>query len=216
MIEAARSSDVDDIDSFFVLEAVQWTDSDHLIYSWQISGIGNLFYFGFSSLLQYTVSNATSQELVPLAAGFSAPCWSAVSEDGELALGTCDPGGTLTGMRERVLATSAETVFPALPGQQQSGASSFSPSPGRIAYCFAEMNASDMIIGGAAVRMNSGEDPIVLAAAPDGYFTESLWADETTVLLEGASGTGMQVFQLSMAGALVPFAEGQLIGLMTY
>ncbi|MBN1266713.1 MAG: hypothetical protein JXA25_14550 [Anaerolineales bacterium] len=214
MVIAQQSSPDDAFDDFFVLETVQWIDNDNLIYSWQISGIGNLLYFGYSTLLKYTLSTATTQELVSLASGYSAPCWSAVSEDGTIALGTCDPGGSMSGMREHNLVSSAETVFPTLPGQQQTGAASFAPAAGRIAYCFGERNAADQIIGSVAVRMNSGEDPAILAAAPSGYFTGSLWANESILLLEGAQDSTQQVYQLTMAGALTPFVEGQLIGLM--
>lgn len=209
----AQSAPDDPFEDNYVLEAVRFTNSGDLVYSWQISGIGNLFYFGYSTLMQYSPSTGAASELVPLAGGFSGPCWSTVSADGTRALGTCSSGGA-PGMRIRELASGTETVFPVLPAEQQAGAASFSPDPDRIAYCFAERAADDSISGGVAVRLAAGEDPVVLANAPSGYFTGTLWATDSILLVEGASDGSIQVYQLTMAGALDPFVEGQLIGRM--
>ncbi len=209
----AQSAPDDEFDDFFVLEAVQFINTGDLVYSWQISGIGNLFYFGYSTLFSYSPAAGTS-DMVPLTAGFSSPCWSSVSEDGTAAIGTCNPAGGPEGMRVRDLSTGAETVFPPVPGQQQAGAASFSPSMDRIAYCFAERDAADQITGGIAVQTAAGEDPVVLAAAPSGYFTGSLWLTDSVLLVEDAHDSTVQVYELTMAGALSPLFEGQLIGLM--
>lgn len=201
-------------EDYMVLEVYRWTSDGDLVYVWQISGIGNLLFFGYSSLYKYSPATLETTPLSPIpASGSNMPCWSIVSDDASLAVGTCIPGGGMGEMRERDLVTGIETIFPILPGQQQSGAAAYSPSGDRLAYAFGERQG-DLFVGGLAVRLVPGTDPYVLASAPDGYFHRTVWVDETRLLVQGSESDIAKTYLITISGILTPFADGELVGLM--
>ena len=62
------------------------------------------------------------------------PCWNVISPDDTLLTGSCQGGSGIPGLRERDLATSAETVLPVFPDQEQTGAVAYYRSCRILAY----------------------------------------------------------------------------------
>lgn len=143
------------------------------------------------------------------------PCWSAISPDDALLTGTCDGGSGIEGLRERDLATSAETVLPLLPDQQQTGGVSYSPSGAKLAYAFGSKGMDpDDINGWIAVRTAPGVNPTVIASIVNGYFQDTYWAGEDLLVVQGTENWVTKVYLLTLDGAITHFVDGELIGLM--
>jgi hypothetical protein len=202
------------LEDFYVLEAYRWTAEGDLLFTWQISGIGNLLYFGYSSMYKYRPATGEIIALAEAPAGGGGPCWSIVSEGCVYLVGTCrlDPASP-AGLREREISTGIETVLPLLPNQDQTGAAAYSPSGAKLAYAFARGGMDD-VDGYIAVRHNVGEAPVVIATLPDGYYHKVQWVDEGRMVVEGAQAATTTVSLLALDGALTPISNGVLIGLM--
>jgi hypothetical protein len=200
------------LEDFYVLETYRWTAEGDLLFTWQISGIGNLLYFGYSSMYRYLPATGEIIALAEAPAGGGGPCWSIVSEGGVYLVGTCTADPAIPGLREREISTGVETVLPLLPNQDQTGAAAYSPSGGKLAYAFARGGMDD-VDGYIAVRHNVGEAPVVIATLLDGYYHKVQWVDEGRMVVEGAQAA-TTVSLLTLDGALTPIADGVLIGLM--
>jgi hypothetical protein len=204
-----QSDPTDSIEEYFALEAVRWEDGD-LIYAWQVTGIGGyILFFGWSSFYRYSPVDDISTPLVPVSDESAGPCWYAVSPDGEYAVGGCGEGG----MRERDLSSGADTVFPVLPDQGQQGGAAYSPSGERLAYAIARGNYEDES-GQVLLRMNRGEDPMVLSTQAPAYFERILWVDEGRMVVGYFDGVNSYVDLLTVDGTRTPIGDGRLIGLM--
>jgi hypothetical protein len=208
-----ESNPASGLEDFYVLEAYRWTDSGSALYAWQISGIGNLLYFGYSSLYEYEPDAGVTNPLAEAPTGGGMPCWSAVSEDLGTLVGTCHGESGPPGMREWQVGTGVETVLPLLPDQDQAGAAAYSPSGTKLAYAYAR-GGTDDVDGWVAVRMAPGEAPQSIASIADGYFHKVRWGDEERLVVEGSEGGITRTYLLPIGGALTPIAEGELIGLM--
>lgn len=210
---AAQSSPNDEFEEFFVLEAVRWTSGGDLIYAWQISGIGGyILFFGWSSFYLYSPASGTSTAWIPALPGGTGPCWYTVSPDQVYAVGSCDSGTGVPGMRER-LASGSETVFPVLPNQGQQGAADYSPSGTHLAYAIAVGNYESEA-GQVIVRLNRGEAPVAIASHSPGYFDRILWIDEGRMAVGYLEGEAGHVDLLGLDGTRSPIGDGRLIGLM--
>jgi len=203
------------MNDFYVLEVYRWGQAGNLYYVWQISGIGNLLYFGYSSMYGYDPATNTYATYYAAPVDGGMPCWKTISPDDTLLVGTCDGGSGVAGLRERDLITSAETVLPLLPDQQQTGGVSYSPSGMRLAYAFGKpgMDPSD-IQGWVAYRDAPGENPVVITSTAAGYFQETAWASEDLLVVQGTEDDVTKVYLLTLDGAITHFADGELIGLM--
>lgn len=208
-----ESSPATGLGDYYVLEAYRWMDSGVAIYAWQISGIGNLLYFGYSSLYEYVPETGVTNTLAEAPEGGGMPCWSTVSEDLSTIVGTCQGESGPPGMRERQVSTGVETVLPILPDQDQAGAAAYSPSGAKLAYAYARGGMDD-VDGWVAVRMAPGEAPQSIASIVDGYFHKVRWIDEERLVVEGHEGGVTRTYLLPLEGALTPIAEGELMGLM--
>ncbi len=203
------------MDEFYVLEVYRWSQAGNLFYVWQISGIGDLLYFGYSSMYGYDPATNTYSTYYPATPGGGMPCWSAISPDDTLLTGTCDGGSGIQGLRERDLATSAETLLPLLPDQQQTGGVSYSPSGIQLAYAFGSRGMDpDDINGWIAVRTAPGVNPTVITSIADGYFQKTTWASEGLLVVQGTDNYIVKTYLLTLDGAITHFADGELIGLM--
>lgn len=209
-----QSDPADTFEDHFVLETVSWISDHELVYSWQISGIGNLLFFGYSSFYGYDISSASLFDIAPLIPSSGMPCWSSIDQAGTQALGSCEGSSGSPGMRLRDLTSAAETIFPLLPGQQQSGAGSFAPDSDRLAFGIGEWQGNEAIIGAVAVRMNNIDDPFVLAAAPEGYFHRTVWLNADRLYAGGSESDIEKVYEVTMAGVVVYVTDGELIGIM--
>jgi hypothetical protein len=202
------------MNEFYVLEVYRWGQAGNLFYVWQVSGIGDLLYFGYSSMYGYDPASNTYSTYFPESLG-GMMCWGAISPDDTLLTGTCDGGSGIMGLRERNLATSAETVMPLFPDQQQTGGVSYSPSGRRLAYAFGKRGPDpDDIQGWIAYRDAPGEDPVVITSIASGYFQETVWASEELLVVQGTMDWDLNVYLLTLDGAITHFADGELIGLM--
>ncbi len=203
------------INEFYVLEVYRWGQVGNLFYVWQITGIGDLLYFGYSSMYGYdpTTNTYSTYYAAPVDGGM--PCWKAISPDDTLLVGTCDSGSGVAGLRERDLVTSAETVLPLLPNQQQLGGVSYSPSGTKLAYADGNrgMDPEDLD-GWIACRSALGENPVVVTTIANGFFQETEWASEELLVVQGTENSVTKVYLLTLDGAITHFADGELIGLM--
>jgi hypothetical protein len=203
------SDPADEIEEYFALETVGWQGGD-LIYAWQVTGIGGyILFFGWSSLYRYSPADGDSTPLIAANAEGSGPCWYAVSPNGRYAIGGCGAEGML----ERDLTLGTDTVFPILPDQGQQGAAAYSPSGDRLAFAIARGNPENES-GQVLVRLNQGEDPIVLSTQTPGYLERILWADEERMAVGVFDGANSSVDLLTAEGARTPIGAGRLIGLM--
>jgi len=201
------------LEDFYVLETYRWTVDGDLLFSWQISGIGNLAYFGYSSMYRYSPATGEITALCEAPVGGGMPCWSMVSPDGLYLVGTCISESEIPGVREREVSTGIETVLPLLPNQDQSGSAAYSPSGSRLAYAYVRGGMDD-IDGYIAVRLNPGGDPQSIASVLDGSFRNIYWVDEDRLVVQGSEADVSGVYLLTLDGVLTPIAEGELIGLM--
>lgn len=213
---AVQASPADEFEDFYVLEPVAWTPDGSLIYAWQISGIGDLLFFGYSSLYRYDLATATITPLAPIPPGATiTPCWDGLSAGATLAIGSCTTAGGVPGERERDLATGVEHIFPLWPeGQDQDGAGAYSPSSGRVAYAIAQGDFEHQT-GNIIVAPHLGGDLTLVASVDPGYFDRILWVDEGRLVVGYWSGdtSGVDVIQLSDL-ARSPIGEGRLVGLL--
>lgn len=210
-----QSDPADALEDFYVLEVYRWTQAHTPLFAWQISGIGDLLYFGYSSMYEFLP--ATSEIVpfyeAPIEGGM--PCWSAVSDDSVYLVGMCEGGSGVPGMRERETSTGIETVLPVLPDQQQSGAAAYSPSGTKLAFAFGARGADpDDISGSIAVRNAPGEAPFVLTSVVDGYFQNIEWVNEDLLVVQGTETWVTKTYLLATDGTLTLLADGELIGLM--
>jgi hypothetical protein len=203
------------MDEFYVLEVYRWSQAGNLFYVWQISGIGDLLYFGYSSMYGYDPATNTYSTYYPASTGGGMLCWNVISPDDTLLTGTCDGGSGIQGLRERNLATSAETVLPLLPDQQQTGGVSYSPSGTQLAFAFGSrgMDPGD-INGWIAVRTAPGVNPAVVTSIANGFFQKTAWASEDLLVVQGTENYVVKTYLLTLDGAITYFADGELIGLM--
>ena len=143
------------------------------------------------------------------------PCWNVISPDDTLLTGTCDGGSGIQGLRERDLATSAETVLPLLPDQEQTGGVSYSPTGRKLAYAFGKYGMSlEDVSGWIAYRSEPGANPVVIASIANGYFQDTYWAGEDLLVVQGTEDWVTKVYLLTPDGAIAHFVDGELIGLM--
>jgi hypothetical protein len=208
-----ESSPATGLGDYYVLEAYRWMDSGSALYAWQISGIGNLLYFGYSSLYEYVPDTGDTTTLAEAPEGGGMPCWSAVSEDLSTIVGTCQDESDPPGMRERQVSTGDETVLPLLPDQDQAGAAAYSPSGAKLAYAYARGGMDD-VDGWIAMRMAPGEAPQSIASISNGYFHKVRWVDDERLVVEGSEGGVTRTYLLPLGGTLSVLADGELIGLM--
>lgn len=201
------------LEDFYVLETYRWTVDGDLLFSWQISGIGNLAYFGYSSMYHYSPATGEITALYDAPASGGMPCWSIVSPDGLYLVGACIGESEIPGVREREVSTGIETVLPLLPNQDQSGSAAYSPSGSRLAYAYVRGGMDD-IDGYIAVRLNPGGDPQSIASVLDGSFRNIYWIDEDRLVVQGSEADVTGVYLLTIDGVLTPIAEGEMIGLM--
>jgi hypothetical protein len=200
---------------FYVLEVYRWGGVNQLYYVWQVTGLGDLLFFGFSSMYGYEPATSTYTTFAAAPAGGVGPCWKIVSPDDALLVGTCDDGSGIQGLRERDLATSAETVLPLLPDQQQTGGVSYSPSGTQLAYAFGSRGPDpDDINGWIAIRTAPGVNPVVIASVTNDYFQKTAWVFEDLLVVQGTESFVPKVYLLATDGTLTHFADGELIGLM--
>jgi hypothetical protein len=203
------------MDEFYVLEVYRWGLAGNLFYDWQISGIGNLLYFGYSSMYGYDPASNTYSTYYPAASGGGMPCWNVISPDDTLLAGSCDGGSGIPGLRERNLVTSAETVLPVFPDQQQTGAVAYSPMGRKLAYAFGKYGATmEYVEGWVAYRPEPGTAPVILTYVDNGYFQEISWASEELLVVQGTAGWDLNVYLLTLDGTITHFAAGELIGLI--
>jgi hypothetical protein len=202
------------LEDWYVLETYRWTLDNELYFAWQISGIGSLEYFGYSSMYHYRPSTG---EIIPLAEAPSEggmPCWYTVSPDDVYLVGTCAGDSGISGLRERDVGTGVENVLPLLPNQDQTGSAAYSPSGVKLAYAFVRGGMDDKD-GYLAVRHNPGEAPVVIASVPGGSFHRVHWVDEDRLAVERWLLAGSVSAQLvALDGAMTQIGEGELIGLM--
>jgi len=201
------------LEDFYVLETYRWTVDGDLLFVWQVSGIGNLAYFGYSSMYRYSPATGEIVALCESPAGGGMPCWSIVSQDGLYLVGTCMGESEIPGVREREVSTGIETVLPLLPNQDQSGSAAYSPSGSRLAYAYVRGGMDD-IDGYIAVRLNPGGDPQCIASVLDGCFRNIYWVDEDRLVVQGSEAEITRIYLLTLDGVLTPIAEGELVGLM--
>lgn len=205
-----QSDPANGLAAYFALEAMRWMGNGDLIYAWQVTGIGGyILFFGWSSLYRYSPADGVSTPLVPANNEGGGPCWYGLSPDGAYAVGGCGQDG----MRERELATGADTVFPRLPDQGQQGAAAYSPSGARLAYAVARGNY-DNEGGQVLVRLNRGEMPAAIASQSPGYFDRIQWADEDRMVVGYFLNEGGSVDLLNVDGTRSRIGDGTLIGLM--
>jgi hypothetical protein len=203
------------LDDFYVLEVYRWGSAGNLFYVWQISGIGNLLYFGYSSMYGYDPATNTYTTYSAAVPGGVGPCWKVISPDDTILTGTCDSGSGLQGFREWNFITAVETMLPQLPNQQQTGGVSYSPSGTQLAYAFGSPGADPSdVIGSIAVRTAPGVNPVVITSIVDGYFQKTAWASETLLVVQGTENYVEKTYLLTVDGAITHFADGELIGLM--
>lgn len=204
-----QSDPADDIDEYFALEAVRWVGDD-LIYAWQVTGIGGyILFFGWSSFYRYSPSDGNTTALIDASSEATGPCWYALSPDAAHAVGGCGGGG----MRERQVPGGGETAFPTLPNQGQQGGASYSPSGARLAYAIARGNPDDEA-GQVVVRLNRGEEPLVLSTQEPGYFERTLWVDEERLVVGYSDQDSSAVDLLTVDGTRTAIGDGRLIGLL--
>jgi len=201
------------LEDFYVLESYRWTVDGDLLFVWQISGIGNLVYFGYSSMYRYSPATGEIAALCEAPVGGGMPCWSIVSQDGLYLVGTCMGESEIPGVREREVSTGIETVLPILPNQNQVGSAAYSPSGSRLAYAYVRGGMDD-IDGYIAVRLNPGEDPQCIVSVLDGCFRNIYWVDEDRLVVQGSEAEITRIYLLTLDGVLTPIAEGELVGLM--
>ena len=201
------------LEDYYVLETYRWTVDGDLLFSWQISGIGNLAYFGYSSMYRYSPATGEITALYEAPVSGGMPCWSMVSPDELYLVGACIGESEIPGVREREVSTGIETVLPLLPNQDQSGSAAYSPSGSRLAYAYVRGGMDD-IDGYIAVRLNPGEDPQSIASVLDGSFRNIYWVDEDRLAVQGSEANVAVVYLLTIDGVLTPIAEGEMIGLM--
>jgi hypothetical protein len=201
------------LEDYYVLETYRWTADGHLLFAWQISGIGNILYFGYSSMYRYTLISGEITALYEVPTGGGGPCWHTVSEDGLYLVGTCMEAPAIPGLREREIATGIETVLPLLPNQDQTGSAVYSPSGIKLAYAYARGGIDD-VDGYIAVRLNPGDSPITITSIINGYFQKILWVDEDRLVVQGTEADVLKTYLLTLDGVLTPIADGELIGLM--
>jgi hypothetical protein len=210
-----QSSPDDVIEEFYVLEAVRWMPDGTLIYAWQISGIGDILFFGYSSLYRYDPATGASTGVVALPGSPGAPCWDTISPDGLYVAGACSFGAEGRLMVEREIATGAETVLPVWPVDQgQAGGAAYSPSGEGFAYAIARGNMDDewgRLIAiprrGAATRQ--------VAQVHPGYIENAFWADEARVVFGYWEGDVSHVDVVRVADtARTAVGDGHLVGPM--
>ncbi len=201
------------LEDYYVLETYRWTVEGDLLFAWQISGIGNILYFGYSSMYRYNPLSGEITALYEAPPGGGGPCWHSVSEDGFYLVGTCMEGLGNPGLREREVSTGVENLLPLLPNQDQTGAVVYSPSGTKLAYAYARGGMDD-VDGYIAVLHNPGEDPITIASVLNGYFQRVLWVDEDRLVVQGSEADSVGVLVLTLDGVITPIADGELIGLI--
>lgn len=201
------------LEDFYVLEPYRWTMDGHLLFAWQISGIGNILYFGYSSMYRYDPVSGEITALYEAPTGGGGPCWYTISEDDFYLVGTCREASAAPGLREREVATGIETVLPLLPNQDQTGSAIYSPSGMKLAYSYARGGMDD-VDGYIAVRLIPGDDPITITSIMDGYFQKILWVDDERLVVQGSQADVLRGYLLTLDGVLTPIADGELIGLM--
>lgn len=212
---AVQRTPADPLDEYYLLEAVGWFADGRVLYAWQISGIGGyILFFGYSSLYAYDPATDAVTPLAPIpgpGVGVG-PCWGGLSPDAAFAAGWCGPDRVL---RERNLASGAETVFPAWSDEQgQLGAAVYSPSGTRLAYAIARGD-SENEAGWLLLAPHGGGDQTLVASVAPGYIDGVRWADEDRLVFSSWSGDASAVELLRLSDLVrTPLAAGRLIGLM--
>lgn len=211
-----QASPADELEDFYVLEPIAWAPDASLIYAWQVSGIGDLLFFGYSSLYRYAPASGTITPLAPIPPGGTVmPCWDGLSPDASTAIGSCASAGGVPGERERDLATGAEHIFPLWPdGQDQDGAGAYSPSGGQVAYAIAQGDFEHQT-GNIIVAPHLGGDITMVASLDPGYFDRIFWVDEGRLVVGYWSGAASVVDVIRLSDlAQSTVGEGQLVGLL--
>jgi len=211
-----QSDPNDAIDDFYVLEAVQWTPDNNLIYAWQISGIGGyILFFGYSSLYEYNVATGSSAPLAPFMESPGAPCWDAISPDYAYAAGGCGFEADSRHMVEVELASGVQSSLPLWPVDQgQLGAAAYSPSGVQLAYAIARGNMDDEY-GILLVRPSRGAALQSVGEIGPGYIDRVFWVDEGRLVIGywqgGTAETGLITMDpLSWSS----IGDGRPVGLM--
>jgi hypothetical protein len=211
-----QSNQNDAIDDFYVLEAVQWTPDNNLIYAWQISGIGGyILFFGYSSLYEYNVASGTSAALAPFMESPGAPCWDAISPDYAYAAGGCGFEADGRHMVEVELATGVQSALPSWPVDQgQLGAAAYSPSGAQLAYAIARGNMDDEY-GILLVRPSRGAALQSVGEIGPGYIDRVFWADEGRLVIGYWQGGTAEIGLITMDPlSWSAIGDGRPVGLM--
>jgi hypothetical protein len=213
-IQVARTDPGRPEQTAHLMEPYRWTEDGDLIFTWQPIGLGGYtLYGGYASFYRFSPLAKRTTPILPLTPLSPGPCWSDMSLDLTLAVGTCGGQGEPAGLRILTLGTGSELIVPPVENQGTAGAAAISPDGRRVAYAVAR-NSPEAESGQVLLLdLAPGSQPIALATLPNGYARRLAWLDDDRLVVGERTGDTDRVVLLTLGGGEVVLGEGLLVGL---